>query len=202
MKLKLICILFSIHLFSCGENSSEKVEKGENNKEIKKEKKRINTWRRRILNQNTNSEEIKTINVKDNKVLFSRFQSDLKEEKFVIKEMKFTDNEKSGFSNCESNTIYSIKGEGIRWYYIKRSEAKPENYYPDFTLYVYEFKTEEEAKKNYTLIKEALKSRGEFCNGKQPTIVVRNSNEIFSFSTRAEMFRNYIENFAGKIENY
>lgn len=48
----------------------------------------------------------------------------------------------------------------------------------------------------------ALNSAGKYCNGKAPMIAVKNKKEIFELSTRAEMFRGYIEDFAQMLESY
>lgn len=153
-------------------------------------------------NSKAKEEIIHTENEENNEALFSKFRSDLESKKFAIEQSDMNEKHGGSYSNCEKNLILNIKGQGIRWYYIKRKEAKPKNYYPDFSLRVYEFKNENEAKLNFDKINLALKSNGRFCNGKSPIVIVRNRNEVFELSTRAEMFRGYIKDFANKLENY
>lgn len=153
-------------------------------------------------NSETKKEIIITENEEDNELLFSKFSLDLKSEKFAIEDSEVSEKHGGFYCNYVENTTIHVKGQGIRWYYVKRTEAKPKNYYPDFELIVYEFKNENEAKIIFDKINSALNTRRRFCNLIEVSIVVINKNEIFTLSTRAEMFRGYINDFGKKLENY
>ncbi len=153
-----------------------------------------------IPNSKTKTEIIYTVDKQGDNKLFSKFNADIKQEKFKIENIEM--NSEMSYNDCIRNVILTIKGQGIRKYYIKRQEAKPKNFYPDFILWVYEFDNEEQAQKVKNLINDALKSGSGFCNGKDPKLITKNGNKVFYLSTRAEMFRSYIINFGKKIENY
>jgi hypothetical protein len=155
-----------------------------------------------IPNSETKKEIIITENEEDNEIPFSKFILDLKSEKFVIEDSEVSAKHEGFYCNYIENTTLTIKGQGIRWYSIKRTEAKPKNYYPDFVLIVYEFKNENEAKIIFDKINSALNTRRRFCNLIEVRNVVINKNEIFTLITRAEMFRGYINDFAERLENY
>jgi hypothetical protein len=94
------------------------------------------------------------------------------------------------------------KGKGIHWYYIKRQKAKPDYYYPDFVLYVFEFKDSTTAQSHFKTIDAALHTHDDFANGKGPNKLIRKGNELFYFISRAEMFRGYLNHFASEIEAF
>lgn len=150
-------------------------------------------------NLETKVDIIKTTKNGVNASLLSKFKIDLKKDKFKIKTLKVLEN--TSYNNCDDNIEIQLKGTGITSYYVKRIEAKPEKYYPDFVLIVQEFENEIEANIGYAKIKKALYSYG-FCNGKEPRKLLIKENTVFCFSTRAEMFRGYINDFAKKIEKY
>ncbi|WP_289663820.1 hypothetical protein [Flavobacterium panacagri] len=134
----------------------------------------------------------------DDKDLISKLNTDFKKEKFKIDEVQTI--KENSYPNCKENLILKFKGNGIKEYYVKRQEAKPKNYYPDFTMWIYEFKNEEETKIAEYEIQKAFNSGNGFCNGKSPEYIVRYKNKIIHLGTRAEMFRGYIKNYADKIE--
>lgn len=145
---------------------------------------------------------IYTDKIGKNKEIFSLFLSDLANEKFDIEDEQSDNISHAGYKDCKRQVHINIAGQGIRRYYIKRKEPKPNQYYPDFVLHVYAFKNKTDAAYNYGIIEAALSSFGRYCNGKSPHALVLKHNEIFAFSTRAEMFRTYINNFAENIRNY
>jgi len=123
-----------------------------------------------------------------------------------LKKMSFKIEASSGgtggsFNNCTTNTIITFAGTGIRHYYAKRTKAKPKNYYPDFSLTIYEFENDSIAKNTHDTIQVALRSGG-FCNGKAPEMVLQNKNKLFYLSTRANMFVDYIVKCSELIKNY
>lgn len=150
-------------------------------------------------NSKTRIEVIQTTNVEDNKALLSQLFEDLKNENFIEVHKEIVSHD--SFYDPDTETEFSIKGDGMRVLSFRRTKPKPENYYPDFVLSIYKFKTETEAKLCYEKISDALKG-GRFPNGKVPSIVTINKNEVFYLSTRAEMFRGYIDEFANRIKNY
>jgi hypothetical protein len=145
---------------------------------------------------------IYTDKIGKNEEIFSQFISDLANETFAIEDEQSDNVSHSGYKDCKRQVHINMAGQGIRCYYIKRKEPKPNQYYPDFVLHVYAFKNKTDAAYNYGIIKAALSSFGRNCNGKSPHALVLKHNEIFVFSTRAEMFRTYINNFAEIIRNY
>jgi len=145
-------------------------------------------------------EVIKTADKADNSVLFSKFLADLSSETFQIETTEL--NTKKSYKDCDRNVFLNMEGQGIRKYYVKRQEEKPKNYYPDFIVWVYEFENEGKAINVEKRILAALMSKGRLCEGKDPTNIVRNKNEVFQLQTRAEMFRGYINDFGEKLKNY
>lgn len=144
-------------------------------------------------------EVLLTKNMPDNEQILTRLRDDLQKETFRIEARK---EGSIGWYDGEKKKYLVVKGDGIRRYYIQRKEAEPENYYPDFSMYVLEFSTEAQARACLEKINAALSTRDEFRHGKAPQTAVVNQNEVFCLSTRAEMFRGYINDFAGKIESY
>lgn len=143
----------------------------------------------KIVNTNT------SINDDD---LISKLEEDFKKEKFKIESVELI--KENSYNNCKDNQILKLRGNGIKKYYIKRIEAKPKNYYPDFMMWVYEFETEEETIATEKEIRKAFDSGNGFCNGKAPEYFVRYKNKIVHLGTRAEMFRGYIKNYAETIK--
>ncbi|MFN5416808.1 MAG: hypothetical protein ACK5B9_07095 [Flavobacteriia bacterium] len=97
-----------------------------------------------------------------------------------------------------------MKGKGVRSYFARSSKPSKntEDFFPDFHLNVFEFPNEKIAQEKFEIMDKALQSDGRFCNGKAPQILVINKNEVFLLSTRAEMFRGYIEDYAKFIKSY
>lgn len=196
MRQTIIFILFLSLLFSCKESSTPENIVG------KQDNIQIDKSMDIDIQHSDSTEVIQTQNVEDNHVLFSKLNLDLGLEKFVIENQKSDSVYNLRYFDCDRNVNILVKGEGVRWYYIKRTEAKPKNYFPDFVLYVLEFNNENEAKLNYDKISLALISSGRFCNGKGPKDLVMNTSEVFYLTSRAEMFRGYIDDFVQKIKNY
>jgi len=146
--------------------------------------------------------EIKIFSTKtiDDKELISQLEEDFKKGKFIIDSKE--DGKEKSFSNCNDNLILKIKGDGIRRYYVKRTEAKPKNYYPDFMVWIFEFDTEDEAEDVKEEIQEAFDSGNGFCNGKTPHYLVRYKNKFVLLGTRAHMFMDYPKEYAEKIKSY
>lgn len=151
-------------------------------------------------NENTKTKIINTRTTIDDKELIARLEKSFKKDKFKI-ESEINGGGNS-YGNCNDNLTLEIKGNGTKHYFVKRTEAKPKNYYPDFSMSVYEFETEEETVAAENEIKKAFSSWNGFCNGKSPNYIVRYKNQIVHLHTRAEMFRGYIKDYAEKIRTY
>lgn len=190
-----IISLLIFSFFSC-----ENIDKKSENESIKKNDFGIEN----MPNNETEYDTIFTKNSNDNQKLISEIENKLLKSKF-----RFEKNEsikQNSYNNCEENTLILVKGDGIRNYLAKslvpEKNSPMKNVYPDFIITVYEFENENIANKNFEIINKALFSAGHFCNGKAPEKLVQNGNEIFHLSTRAEMFRTYIEKYGELIKNY
>lgn len=173
---------------SCNEPKPQKEEKPEPE---------AYTWRD-YPNKDTKSMIIYTGATVDDKDLITQLEKDFKKDKFKLEIGK--SGLENSFDNCKDNVTIYLKGKGNKNYYVKRTEAKPKNYYPDFSMSIYEFETTEQAIIDYTEIQKAFGPGNGFCHGKQPEYIVRYKNKIIHLDTRAEMFRDYIKKYADKIE--
>lgn len=155
-----------------------------------------------IPNSKTNKISIETKNMPDQVELLNSLKAKLEENEFNIEEQEVTF--LPGFSNCEDNTTIQMEGKGIRSYFARsrKPEKNTEDFYPDFTIQVFEFPSEQIAQEKFEIMNKALHSDGRFCNGKAPQILVINKNEVFQFLTRAEMFRGYINEYSEFVQNY
>lgn len=125
----------------------------------------------------------------------SKLKADLKTKKFAVEK---TDTE-TAMSQISDKRELIISGKAIRHFYIKRQEAEPENYYPDFSLYIFELKSEQEAKE--FLEKWIETSRNSALEKISVETSARNGSRVFFLETRAEMFRPYIDHFKKKLES-
>ena len=148
------------------------------------------------------TEVITTSNMPDNETLFTQFKADLESDRFVIEDSRTEEN--FVWYDGDRDVDLKVEGEGIRWYYIKQHDkpGETQHYHPDFNLMVFEFENRKKAKSCYQKIDDALRSNSGFMNGKGPQRVVFNQNEVFYFSSRAEMFRRYINFYAKQVEGY
>lgn len=178
-------LVFFLLIFSCADDANE-LASGSNSTE-----------------SNLRTEFIQTTNQPDNVGLVPTLIADLKSQKFELKNEAI--HPENSFYSWKEDIQFIIKGNGIKAYYFKRIEAEPKNYYPDFILTVFQFKSEDEAQSCFDKIEAAAKS-GMHLRGsegqKSPETIVRKGNEVFFLSTRAEMFRGYIEDCAKRIEGY
>lgn len=161
-------------------------------------------------NQQQSSDDIKTEVVQETfqtypelvkDSLLIKLKNDLKTEKFaiekVVKENSYTEYD----GNRNVNVV--VKGEGITKYTIKRQEAKPAGYYPDFNMYVFELKNETLAKDCFAKLTFARFSPGSGEKRMKDVLVMtQNGNKVFILFTRAEMFRSYITHFIHRINKY
>ncbi len=148
-----------------------------------------------LPNEETDYIYIQTQNVDDNLKVLTALEKHLSKQGFDLEVKKPV---VSSFDNCDDNTIVALKGAGRRAYYARKKKPLEGYFYPDFILEVYEFSDNKSASEALKHMKNALYSRNYFCNGKDPHRLFQNSNEIYYLSTRAEMFRGYI-NDSGKV---
>lgn len=153
-------------------------------------------------NQETTYVTIETNNIEENEALLLALQTRLLKANFELIEKD------SGISwsenDCTLNKIIQVKGEGIRSYIATSKEkiGTDKKVRPDFVILVFGFENEQVATQNFQTIASAVNSAGGFCNGKSPENIVRNGNEVFYFTTRAEMFRTYINDYAKFVQDF
>ena len=130
------------------------------------------------------------------KVWLEKFKADLAAEKFAIERQGIETAMSQAGKKCE----VIIRGTAIRHFHIKRQKPQPENYYPDFSLYVFELKNKQEA------ADFLQKWKGAAQQSTMERISVetfaQNGSRVFYLVTRAEMFRPYIDHFKVKLESY
>jgi hypothetical protein len=153
-------------------------------------------------NEQTTYATIETDSTDENEALLLALETRLLKENFEFIEK---DSGSSWSENdCTLNKIIQVKGEGIRSYKAisKEKLGSEQQYRPDFVLLVFSFKDEPIAEQSFKMLESAVNSAGGYCNGKSPENIVRNGNEIFYFTTRAEMFRTYIDDYAKFIREF
>ena len=155
-----------------------------------------------IPNKDTVYETIETNSIDENDTLMTHLQTQLLKDQFDLFE-KESGNSWSE-NDCDKNRIIRIKGEGIRSYRgvskVKIGDEK--KYIPDFIMLVFTFDNEQLAQQHFITIDSAVGSGSGFCNGKAPEQLVLNGREIFYFTTRAEMFRTYINKYAEIVKQF
>ncbi len=153
-------------------------------------------------NSETKRISIETKNMPNQLELLNSLKAKLEENEFNIEEQEAKGG--SSFTNCEDNTTIQMEGKGIRSYFARsrKPAQNTEDFYPDFTIQVFEFPNEQIAKQKFEIMNKALQSKGDFCNGKAPQILVINKNEVFQFSSRAELFRGYINEFSEFVQKF
>ncbi|MEG0132152.1 MAG: hypothetical protein RR677_11855, partial [Acinetobacter sp.] len=153
-------------------------------------------------NEKTVFEIIEAKSIDENDALLVALQTQLLKDQFEFVEKE------SGTSwsenDCTNNKVIQVKGDGIRSY---RAESlvkvgQKNNIRPDFSLLVFAFEDAQLAEKNFISLKTAVESDNGFCNGKSPEVIVRNGNEVFYFTSRAEMFRSYLDQYSQYVEDY
>ncbi|MDP2386677.1 MAG: hypothetical protein Q8M29_09925 [Bacteroidota bacterium] len=187
----LIILSISTFLFSC--TNAEEVE-------VTKNEKMENLGFEDMPNSETKSITIETKNTADQLELITKLRAKLEEDDFDFEQQEVT--RFPGFSNCEENTTISITGNGLRQYFARsrKPEKNTTDFYPDFIIQVFEFQNEQIAQEKFEIMHKAMHSKGRFCNGKAPMVLVINNNEVFYFFTRAEMFRGYINEYSEFVE--
>lgn len=154
-----------------------------------------------IPNEQTVYETIEANNINENEILMNALQVQLLQAHFHLYESE--SGQAWSENDCDLNKIIRVKGEGLRIYTAesKVGIGAKKNHFPDFTLLIFGFDNEQQAIQHFKTLQSAVSSQG-FCNGKTPEKIVRNGNEVFYFTTRAEMFRTYINQYAEFVQNY
>lgn len=188
-----------ISLYACSDHSSADIEKSK-----KEEQKTVETGLtfKEMPNENTTYITIETDTIDENDALMLALQTRLLKANFEFIEK---DSGTSWSENdCSLNKIIQVKGQGIRSYTAVSNEKVGEDkkVRPDFVLLVFGFENEQIAEQNFQIIASAVHSANGYCNGKSPENIVRNGKEVFYFTTRAEMFRPYIDEYAKFIHDF
>lgn len=155
-----------------------------------------------IPNPQTTYEVIETNNIDEDDALMTHLQMQLLKDQFDLFE-KESGNSWSE-NDCDTNKVVQIKGEGIRSYravsQIKIGDDKKTR--PDFILLVFSFDSDVLAQQYFKTLDSAVGSGHGLCNGKAPEELVLHGREIYYLTTRAEMFKPYIERYANIIRQF
>lgn len=193
-----------LSLFACSKPEKNTVDPELEKTQIPEQHKKIENVQQGLTfedipNEETVYETIEANNIDENEVLMNIFQTQLLKDQFELFERE-SGNAWSE-NDCHLNKIIQVKGQGLRTYIAqsKLGVGEKKNIFPDFTLLVFGFDNEQQAIQHFTTLHSAVSSNN-FCNGKTPEKIVRSQNEIFYFTTRAEMFRTYINRYADFIQ--
>ena len=204
MQKRLILSLMILSLFACSKPEKNTVSPELEKTQIPEQHKKIENVQQGLTfedipNEETVYETIEANNIDENEVLMNIFQTQLLKDQFELFERE-SGNAWSE-NDCHLNKIIQVKGQGLRTYIAqsKLGVGEKKNIFPDFTLLVFGFDNEQQAIQHFTTLHSAVSSNN-FCNGKTPEKIVRSQNEIFYFTTRAEMFRTYINRYADFIQ--
>lgn len=204
MQKRLILSLMILSLFACSKPEKNTVDPELEKTQIPEQHKKIENVQQGLTfedipNEETVYETIEANNIDENEVLMNIFQTQLLKDQFELFERE-SGNAWSE-NDCHLNKIIQVKGQGLRTYIAqsKLGVGEKKNIFPDFTLLVFGFDNEQQAIQHFTTLHSAVSSNN-FCNGKTPEKIVRSQNEIFYFTTRAEMFRTYINRYADFIQ--
>ena len=187
-----------IVLYACSDHST--VESKKKNVEQNKPKHELSF--KEMPNKGTTYVTIDTNTINENEALLFALQTRLLKAKFDLleKDSGTTWSE----NDCTLNKIIQVKGQGIRSYIAVSQDkiGEDEKVRPDFVILVFGFENEMIAEQNFKIISSAVHSAGGFCNGKSPENIVRNGTEVFYLTTRAEIFRTYIDEYTQFIQNF
>lgn len=192
MKKNVIIVMMLLGLMGCSEPQK-------NQEDIQNKTKNLSFAD--MPNEKTVFEVIEAKSIDENDALLVALQTQLLKDQFEFVEKE------SGRSwsenDCTNNKIIQVKGDGIRSYSAESLvDVGKEKTLPDFSLLVFAFEDPQQAEKNFISLKTAVESDNGFCNGKSPETIVHNGNEVFYFTTRAEMFRPYIVQYSKYVENF
>jgi hypothetical protein len=188
-----------ISLYACSDHSP--VDNENSKKEAPKSVETGLTFKE-MPNENTTYITIETNSIDENEALLLALQTRLLKANFEFIEK---DSVTSWSENdCNLNKIVQVKGEGIRSYTAISNEkiGEDKKVRPDFVMLVFGFENEQIAEKNFQIISSVVHSAGGYCNGKSPESIVRNGKEVFYFTTRAEMFRTYVDEYTKFIRDF
>lgn len=75
------------------------------------------------------------------------------------------------------------------------------DYCPDFNMTILNFDRQQEAMQHFKHQASSVNFQ-QFCSGKSPEKIMQKGRYIIYLSTRAELFRTYINRYTGLIEQY
>jgi hypothetical protein len=152
------------------------------------------------------NDDTQTINIVLNKAMddpkfIHDFEQKLVKDHFNLS--KRTDDRTWSTNDCELNQIIKITGSGVYHYAVSSQVGIGQNkdYYPDFNMTILSFETEQEAIQQFKRLASSVNYQ-QFCNGKSPEKIMQKYRYIIYLSTRAELFRTYINRYAEFIEQY
>ncbi len=153
----------------------------------------------RLTYEDFPNEKTKTLNIEahqslNDEDLINTFRAQLLKDHFQLS--KNTGDQAWSTNDCHLNQIIRVTGPGIHAYRASSRVGigQKKDYFPDFYMTVFSFKTVQEADQHFKTLAVPVNSQ-EFCNGKSPERLVKNGRFIFYFATRAEMFRGYINQY-------
>lgn len=192
---KIIAVMLLAGLAGCNENQHNSVQAETSSTESAQQ---ANRPRAQMPNALTKIVNIKTDDLDGDVALMQGLNSFFKQQKFKIVDVVSDD--VWSYNDCQNNMQLRIEGSGVTRYYIKRTEAKPKNYYPDYVMWVMQFADPNQAQQVEQQIRAAKRSGQGFCNGKNAEYFVRDGRNVIHLSTRAHMFIDYIQAVVDYIE--
>ncbi|MDV2467395.1 hypothetical protein QR674_00120 [Acinetobacter chinensis] len=153
-------------------------------------------------NAETVTETVELNSGSDSQALINALQEKLKKNGFSLSASRAA--ESWAVNDCRKNKILKMTGQGVSSFYAEShiGIGSRKDYYPDFLMYVFTFSDSAQADRYFGEISSALVSGGGFCNGKAPDKLVQNGTQLFYLTTRAEMFRGYINQYAEVIQSF
>ena len=103
------------------------------------------------------------------------------------------------YRNCSENDSVLIKGNGISMYRLTKGTFHDED--SDILLLRYTFSDKQKASDYLLLMQHALFRKGVSCN-KNVHHLVSDSTVVYDFSSDSELFRIFIEQYAGLISSH
>lgn len=163
----------------------------------------------KLLNPNYKHDTIRTVNVPDNQGIIDDLNKELVQNNMTITayDVNNASPEYSFVFDCVNMIKYDIESTGMRLYSIKsdskrikyrnkhQSNRRFSSYYQEFKIRVYEFESEEKAKRNFDILDKASHSGDGNCNRIFNTQFVLKKNEIFEFATMDEKSLNSMRNY-------
>lgn len=206
MKNKICLSLILLSLFGCSEPKNNIADPALESIQLPNEIQAESQSDQRFIYENFPNAKTTTLNIEVNEPLndqqpIKNFRARLLKDKFQLSQRKI--DQAWSTNDCHLNRIIRVTGQGVASYRASSRVGIGENkdYFPDFDLIVMNFETIQKADQHFKTLAEPINSH-EFCNGKSPEKLVKNGDLIFYFTTRAEMFRGYINQYAEIVKAY